>query len=44
MRSLQNIALVGAAALLAAPAAAMAAQLSVVTVNAPAINCVFETD
>jgi hypothetical protein len=43
MHSWQGLALVGAT-LLAAPVAAMATPLSVVEVNAPAINCVFETD
>ena len=34
----------GAMALLGLPGAALATQLSIVTVNAPAINCIYETD
>ena len=44
MRMSRSLPLYAAAAFMAAPGAAMAAQLSVVSVSAPAINCVFETD
>jgi len=40
----RNVLLCSAVAVVMAPAAAMAASLSVVAVSAPAINCVFETD
>jgi len=44
MRPSKTILLNGTVSLIAAPAAATAGQLSVVTVSAPAVNCVFETD
>ena len=44
MRMSRSLPLYAAAAFMAAPGAAMATQLSVVSVSAPAINCVFETD
>jgi len=44
MRMWRSVPLCGAIALMALQAAATAAPLSVVTVSAPAINCVFETD
>jgi hypothetical protein len=44
MRNFTKVLLYGASLLVAVPSAAIAAQLSIVAVSAPAINCVFETD
>jgi hypothetical protein len=44
MLASRNVLLCSTVAFATAPAAAMAASLSVVAVSAPAINCVFETD
>src|SRR2546423_15673093 len=44
MRNFTKVLLYGASLPVAVPSAAIAAQLSIVAVSAPAINCVFETD